>query len=242
MLPVEQVFIGFFLLLLLMAYLIPAGVAYGYFYHWRNKHWAAQKIQKTKTPTREIMYRDIRWSLLTIFIFAVLSTVLYYLVNAGYGLMYYAIADYGWIYLPASLFIALILHDFYFYWMHRLMHHPSVFKYVHLQHHKTTAPTPWTIYAFQPLEAIIQYSIIYVLVFILPLHPIVLFTLVAYNVIANVGGHCGFEFTSPKNTDHWLMKYLNTVTHHDLHHANCTHNYSQYFNFLDRWFKTFRES
>ncbi len=236
-----KLFILFFLLILLLAYLLPAGLAYAYFYHWKKEAWLPYRIQRQNKPEKRVILRDIRWSVLSIVIFAALSTALHALISSGYGWMYFEIAAYGWGYLPISLLLALLIHDVYFYWMHRLMHHKRFFRYVHLLHHKTTTPTPWTIYAFQPIEAIIQYSIIYILVFTVPLHPLVLFFFVSYNVIANVGGHCGYEFTSSKNADHWLMKYLNTVTHHDLHHSNCKYNYSQYFNFLDRWMQTFKE-
>jgi len=240
MLMIIQTFLVFLLLLVLIAYLIPAGFTYGYLYHWRKEQWADRRIQKGKSPSKKIMYRDIRWSLLSILIFAVLSTALYLLVQSGYGLMYDEIGEYGWIYFFISPVIGILLHDFYFYWAHRLMHHPAIFKYVHLQHHKTTMPTPWTVYSFQPLEAVAQFAIIYILVFVMPLHPITLAFVIAYNIMSNVGGHCGHEVIAPENANHWLLKYQNTVSHHDLHHMNCKYNYSLYLNFLDRWMKTFK--
>ena len=240
MTTVLPTFLFFVLSILILAYLLPAGLAYGYFYHWNWQRWETLKVQKKKTPSRQVIYRDVSWSLISVVVFAVLATILYYLVKNGHGLMYFAIADYGWIYLVFSLLLAFLIHDFYFYWIHRVMHHPLIFSSVHLVHHKTTAPSPWTIYAFQPAEAVLQFSILYLLVFLLPIHPLTLCGFVVYNVVANVGGHCGFEFTPPKNSRHWLLRYLNTVTHHDLHHAECQCNFSQYFNYLDRWMGTFR--
>lgn len=236
-----KLFIVFFLLILLFAYLIPAGLVYGYLNHWSNKKWEYYRIQQRKFPSRKVMYGDIKWSMVTVFIFALMSAILNRLVHKGYGLMYDEIAEYGWIYFILSPFLAFLIHDFYFYWTHRLMHHPRIFKYVHLRHHKTITPTPWTIYSFQPLEAVIQYSGIFLLVFVMPLHSITLGIVIAYNIIANVGGHCGFDFTTPKTANHWFIKYVNTVTHHDMHHLNCRENYSLYFNLLDRLFKTYKE-
>jgi lathosterol oxidase len=239
--PYIQLFLGFFLLILITGYLLPAGGAYYYFFHWQKEKWLPRRIQKLPKNSAAVMKRDISWSLLSILIFAILSTILYLLIEAGHGKMYFQLDAYGWLYLPLSLFLSLLIHDIYFYFVHRMMHHRAIFRYVHAIHHKTTAPTPWTIYAFQPLEAVLQYSIIYVLVFLLPLHPVTLFIFIYYNIIANVGGHSGHEFTKSKAQRRFFEQYINTVTHHDLHHATFRYNYSQYFNFLDRLLNTYRE-
>ena len=236
-----QLFLQYLWLLLLLAYLLPAGLAYAYFYHWRHSTWVPYRIQPDRPPLARQIWHDIRWSLCSIGIFAALSAGLTLLVQHDYTRLYFRVTDYGWMYTVLSLPLALVLHDIYFYVVHRLMHQPRVFPYVHRVHHQTTNPTPWTIYAFQPLEAVLQYSIVIWLVLWLPLHPVVLGLFVAYNIVANVGGHCGFEFTPARNRHHPVWRYLNRVSHHDRHHADCRYNFSQYFNYWDRWLHTFRE-
>ena len=61
--------------------------------------------------------------------------------------------DMGW--LPGiGLLIAIVIaHDAYFYWAHRTMHHPRLFKTFHRFHHRTITPTPWAAYSFAVPEA-----------------------------------------------------------------------------------------
>ena len=56
----------------------------------------------------------------------------------------------------ASIGIAIVVHDTWFYWTHRLMHHRRLFKLFHRVHHESTNPTPWAAYCFAPLEAMAQ--------------------------------------------------------------------------------------
>lgn len=54
----------------------------------------------------------------------------------GYSLLYTDVSDYGWPWVFASTLIYMVFNDFFIYWIHRLEHHPSVYKYVHKPHHK----------------------------------------------------------------------------------------------------------
>lgn len=56
---------------------------------------------------------------------------------------YTNICDYGWWYFICAFPIMIFLHDAYFYWAHRLMHHPKLFKIFHLVHHKSNNQSPW---------------------------------------------------------------------------------------------------
>jgi lathosterol oxidase len=47
----------------------------------------------------------------------------------------------------------VIAHDAYFYWAHRIMHHPKLFKHFHRAHHRSITPTPWAAYSFAIPEA-----------------------------------------------------------------------------------------
>ena len=79
---------------------------------------------------------------------------------------------YGIAYLILAFPLMIIMHDTYFYWVHRLMHLPGIFKWFHLVHHKSTNPSPWAAYAFHPLEAIVESLIFVVFLFTIPVHTI----------------------------------------------------------------------
>jgi lathosterol oxidase len=54
----------------------------------------------------------------------------------GKSLLYTNVDDYGWSWMAVSTVLFMIWNDFFIYWIHRLEHHPSVYKYIHKPHHK----------------------------------------------------------------------------------------------------------
>jgi lathosterol oxidase len=54
----------------------------------------------------------------------------------GKSLLYTNVDDYGWAWMGFSTVLFMVWNDFTIYWIHRLEHHPSVYKYIHKPHHK----------------------------------------------------------------------------------------------------------
>lgn len=54
----------------------------------------------------------------------------------GHSKLYENVSDYGWTYFFASIGLYLLFTDFFIYWIHRLEHHPRIYKYIHKPHHK----------------------------------------------------------------------------------------------------------
>jgi sterol desaturase/sphingolipid hydroxylase (fatty acid hydroxylase superfamily) len=133
-----------------------------------------------------------------------------------------------------------LMHDTYFYWTHRLMHHPRLFRYFHLVHHQSTNPSPWAAYAFHPLEAIVEVGIFVVFLFTIPIHTthIVLFFLLS--IIYNVYGHLGWELYPKGFNTSLIGRWINTSVSHNQHHKYFKGNYGLYFLFWDRWMNTLR--
>ena len=111
----------------------------------------------------------------------------------GWSLIYTQVADYGWLYGVFSLVATIVLHDAYFYWTHRLMHHPRLFDRFHRLHHESLSPSPWAAYAFAPMEAVVQAMFLTILIFVLPLHVTVIYLFMIHMIVRNVIGHSGFE-------------------------------------------------
>ena len=147
-------------------------------------------------------------------------------------------ADAGMLWFWASIGCTILLHDTWFYWTHRLMHHPPLCKLTHLTHHRSTNPTPCAAFAFSPLKALVQASIFPLAVLIMPLHPYTFGLFMLWQMAFNVIGHTGYEF-HPR----WLMKswrggILNTPTNHVQHHEKMKGNYGIYYNVWDRLMET----
>lgn len=54
----------------------------------------------------------------------------------GKSLLYENVSDFGWSWLLISATLYMAFNDIAIYWIHRLEHHPSVYKYIHKPHHK----------------------------------------------------------------------------------------------------------
>ena len=46
------------------------------------------------------------------------------------------------------------IEDFYFYWIHRLLHHKTLYKYIHKIHHEFAAPFGMTAEYAHPVEVV----------------------------------------------------------------------------------------
>lgn len=216
-----------------LRYAFFAGLAYYIFYIWKKRAWFNLKIQP-KFPKINQLRQEIIHSLMTAAIFALMAFCVYFLRKAGYGKLYFDWKTYSLAYYIFTLVFVVVLHDTYFYWMHRLMHHPKLFKIFHLIHHKSNNPTPWTALSFHPLEAIVEFGIIPILALVMPLHYTALIFFTVWSMVFNILGHTGYEFSPSGFTKHPIFKWLNTPTHHNLHHQKSHYNYSLYFNFWDR--------
>jgi lathosterol oxidase len=216
-----------------LRYAIPASLVFLLIYKWKRKAWFARKIQQ-KFPETAQLRHEIAYSALTSFIFGGMAIGIFILRKLGCGELYFEIEEYGWGYYIFTVFFMIVAHDTYFYWVHRLMHHPKLFRYFHLVHHQSTNPTPYTSFSFHPLESVLEFAIIPILTLVIPVHASAFFLFTLWSIFFNVLGHTGYEISPSGFTRHRFFKWLNTPTHHNMHHRYSHYNYSLYFNFWDR--------
>ncbi|SNR58927.1 sterol desaturase family protein [Hymenobacter mucosus] len=219
--------------ILLLRYVLFAGVAYLIFWRWKKARWQHRRIQP-RFPDQKHIHTEIRYSLLTCLIFAAVGLGIFVARQYGYTRIYTSIAEYGWWYLLGSTVVAILAHDTYFYWTHRFMHLPGIYQRVHRVHHLSTNPSPWAAFAFHPVEAVIEAGIFPLLVFMLPLHPIAMVAFLSYMMGMNVLGHLGYELYPARFLRSKLGRLHNTSTHHNMHHQFVKGNYGLYFNWWDQ--------
>lgn len=222
---------------LVLRYVIFAGAAYGIFYIWRKRAWFYKKIQQKYPEQKRVLY-ELKYSFSSLAIFASLAVFIRVSTQGGYTKIYSNFDEYGWLYFAFTVVAFILIHDTYFYWTHRAMHHPLLFKHVHKVHHMSNNPTPWAAFSFHPLEALVEFGIIPIMVFLMPLHPAAIAVFALYMVSLNVIGHLGFEIFPRGFTQHKLFGLHNTSTHHNMHHKLVNCNYSLYFNVWDKWMGT----
>lgn len=196
-----------------------------------------KKIQDRLPPPGTVR-REVLWSLSSIFIFSVCSTFVYQLIKTGQTNLYFKWNEQGWLYFVISPLICIILHDAYYYWMHRIMHSQYLFRYFHRVHHLSVTPTPWAIYSFQPLEAFFTFLSFALIIVYLPIHPVAFGVYMLISLVNNIGGHTGYELLPAWFAKHRILKYATVVTFHDMHHTNLKYNFGAYFNIWDRIMNT----
>jgi len=229
--------VGIHLFLTVFKYAAIAGSAFVLFYYLFSSRFTKAKIQH-RTANKSAFLHEIKHSLFTSFIFALIAVVILYTPLNQYTLLYYNLDAYPLWWLPVSFILSLVIHDTYFYWMHRLLHHKSIFKYAHLLHHKSTNPSPWASYSFHFLEAIVEGGVLFVLAFTLPMHTVAALAFVVVSLVINVYGHLGYELMPRWLRHTFLFEIINTSVHHNLHHSKFKGNYGLYFRVWDRICKT----
>jgi sterol desaturase/sphingolipid hydroxylase (fatty acid hydroxylase superfamily) len=217
-------------------YFLMAGIVFILFYVLFRKLILTRKVQ-AKFPKIHDYRRDIFYSALSMCIFAGIS-VFTFTILKPYTHIYSDIHQYSMTYYYFTFIWMFFLHDAYFYWSHRLMHHPKVFKYVHLIHHKSTNPSPWTAYAFHPFEAVMEALIVTVIAFSIPTHRSAITIYMLFQIGYNVYGHLGFEIFPRKFNRHWLGKWFNTSVSHNMHHKFFVKNYGLWTTIWDRMMGT----
>jgi lathosterol oxidase len=221
----------------LLRYLIPASLAFLIFWVIAKNALKHRFIQKV-FPKSNQLWKEFGYSMSTVIIFSLIGFCIFKANKAGITMIYHNVDDYGMAYMALSLAVAIIFHDFYFYWTHRLMHHKKIFKYVHRVHHESTNPSPWAAYSFHPWEAVVQAMVMPILVFTLPLHPLTASLFLIYMIVRNVIGHLGFEILPTGFTKNKWLNWNTAVTHHNMHHEHFHSNYGLYFTWWDKWMKT----
>ena len=221
-------------------YYLIAGAVFFLFYVVLKNKILHKKIQSL-FPKNTDYLREIFYSTITILIFGFIP--LFFIANPAmksHTTLYDNISDYGWFYYFLAYPIMFIMHDTYFYWTHRIMHHKSLFNIMHLVHHKSTNPSPWAAYAFHPLESIVEIGIFVVFLFTLPVHTTHIIIFFLLSIMYNIYGHLGWELYPKGFSKSLIGKWINTSVNHNQHHKYFKGNYGLYFLFWDRIMGTIR--
>jgi sterol desaturase/sphingolipid hydroxylase (fatty acid hydroxylase superfamily) len=221
-------------------YYLIAGAVFFLFYVVLKNKILHKKIQSL-FPKNTDYLREIFYSTITILIFGFIP--LFFIANPAmrsHTTLYDNISDYGWFYYFLAYPIMFIMHDTYFYWTHRIMHHKSLFNIMHLVHHKSTNPSPWAAYAFHPLESIVEVGIFVVFLFTLPVHTTHVIIFFLLSIMYNIYGHLGWELYPKGFSKSLIGKWINTSVNHNQHHKYFKGNYGLYFLFWDRIMGTIR--
>ena len=218
-------------------YFLAAGVFYFVFHKWLRDQWKHRKLGKKEYSNQQFK-REIAWSIISAICFSFTGTFLLLLWQKGYTKIYTDINDHPLWWLPVSLVISLLIDETYYYWVHRWMHRPAIFKRIHKIHHQSTISSPWTSFAFHPVEGmLLSLPLVFTLLFI-PVHAGVILLQLTIMTISSIINHLDIEIYPEKIRNHSLGKLLIGASHHALHHKQYKYNFGLYFTFWDKWKKT----
>lgn len=179
--------------------------------------------------------REIGWSLASAAIYGVPAGIVAWGWQArGWTRIYEDVHAYPLWWLPVSVLVYLLAHDSWFYWTHRAMHVPALFRTMHAVHHQSRPPTAWAAMAFHPWEALTGAIVIPALVFLVPIHVGMLLIVLSIMTVMGVTNHMGWELFPRAMWQGPLGGWLITASHHQHHHDAYGCNYGLYFRFWDR--------
>ena len=127
--------------------------------------------------------------------------------------------------------VSVLAFDAWFYWAHRFMHTKLMYRF-HAEHHRSVAPTVWSTYSDDLVDAFVMQSYYFWAVIILPIPIEVLIVHRLWDHFNGTIGHSGFEFwASPLSR---MPSPMLCVTFHDQHHSRFKYNFANFFSFWDR--------
>ncbi len=231
--------IAFFAIILARYFLVAGGTYWCFYSRWSQAWLNRPEPHPANAMARSHPYagcsiqRDIHLSVLTAGVFALAAALIMSGYRGGATRLYSDVHQYGLWYLGVSYGVVLILQDTYFYFTHRLFHHPRWFPWWHQGHHRSRYPTPWTSFAFDPLEAIAQSFFLVGIVFALPLNFITLIAVLTTMTVWAVLNHLGIDRLPAAFPHHWLGWWFIGPAHHARHHLRYSVHYGLYFTFWD---------
>lgn len=199
-------------------------------YKERLKNW---RIQLKERVNNQQIKRELKNSLYSLLVGSLFSSIVIYLSTKGYTKIYTNLSDHHILWAISSFFMMLLIDDTWFYWCHRLLHHPKIYRYIHLEHHKSIDVNPFTSMSFHFLEPFLLTIWIIPMAYFFPIYaPALMFTQI-WGLLDNVKAHVGYEFYPAWFHKSWLG-FLTSSTHHNMHHSKFNGNYSVHFRIWDK--------
>jgi sterol desaturase/sphingolipid hydroxylase (fatty acid hydroxylase superfamily) len=114
-----------------------------------------------------------------------------------------------------DLTISIFINEFLFYYSHRILHHPSIYRYIHKKHHEWTAPIGLVAIYAHPFEHVISNVFPVALgPVICASHPFTIWLWYGLALFSTSVSHSGYHFP-----------FLPSPEAHDYHHFAFTQNF-----------------
>lgn len=219
-----------------VAFVALIALVYGVVWVWGRRRFAAARIHTRRQADGAQIRRELGHTVGALAVGAANATLVLVLHQAGLSRLTTEAPSAA--VLVASVLGLVVLNDLWFYGVHRLLHHPALFRHVHAVHHQSVDTNPFSSYAFHVVEAALISGWVAPVALFTPL-PLAAFG--AAQVIGtanNLMAHLGYEFV-PR----WVLRvpglrWMNTATFHSQHHTQLRGNFGLFSRVWDRLFGT----
>ena len=217
---VLQIFIRNLVLMILVA-----GGLHWYF-HSGRKQGDERKFDSRELPAKgriytfnNQLYDNVFWSLASgVTLWTAYEVLMFWAMANGYApLLTWADSP---VWFVALLFLTPIWISFHFYWIHRWLHWPPLYKLAHSLHHRNTNVGPWSGLSMHPLETLLFFSSVLVH-FLIASHPIHILFHMQHQALTAATSHTGFEGLVVRNENRFALGRF----HHQMHHRYFECNY-----------------
>lgn len=140
------------------------------------------------------------------------------------------------VWFVAAFVLIPIWSSFHFYWIHRLLHWPPLYRVAHALHHRNINVGPWSGIAMHPIEHLLFYTN-FLIHLVVPTHPLHLMFHGYVQSTHPVFSHSGFEELVVDEQPRARMG----VFFHQLHHRYFECNYGTVEMPWDRWFGSYHD-
>ena len=140
------------------------------------------------------------------------------------------------VWFVAVFVLVPLWYSFHFYWVHRLLHWPPLYRLAHSLHHRNINVGPWSGMSMHPVEHALYFSSV-LIHFVLPTHPLHIIYHLQFNSLIAVITHSGYESLLVKDKKAVPLGYF----FHQLHHRYFECNYGTDEMPWDKWFGTFHD-
>ncbi len=218
-----------------------AGGLHLYFHAWKEQ---GQRLKFDRrdlaTDSRAFTFKDqvfdnMFWSLGSgVGFWTAYEALMFWAMANGYAPVLAWSANPVW--FVALFLLTPVWISFHFYWIHRLIHWPPLYKSVHALHHRNTNVGPWSGLSMHPVEHLIFFSSI-LIHFVLAAHPIHILFHMQHQALTAATSHTGFEGMLVKDKNRLALGTF----HHQMHHRYFECNYGNLEMPWDKWFGSFHD-
>ena len=233
---IAEIYVRNFLLLL-----IVAGGLHMYFYVWRKQdaelQYDTRELPKTaRSFTFNNQVKDnMFWSLGSgVAFWTAYEVLMFWAMANGYAPLLMWSENPVW--FVALFFLTPIWISFHFYWIHRWLHWPPLYRLAHALHHRNTNVGPWSGFSMHPVEHLLFLSSV-LIHFVVAAHPLHILFHMQHQALTAATSHTGFEGMLVKDESRLALGTF----HHQMHHRYFECNYGNLEVPWDKWFGSFHD-